>query len=264
MTKKETAFGAWRHEAHGLVQQVIREQYASELAGNWHENNITGQLLLKLESVGTHLIWSDYAQHVKWRGLKYSGKPEQTYGDIAVFVRVALTDNTVLEGVAYYEAKRQYFTSNRTTAGFAALDLDQLVKINENTQASHVLLYDMTNSNVGVASALPTSFVIALMEQRKREETTGNLDRELHRYGRHWIDRLGSNLLGYELDFSEKGVQSVKDYIRKFPGAAVLLTGVAMSTTLEPELPRDDFLSAEYVRLDTPDRKPDVGSDLSF
>ncbi len=50
-------------------------------------------------------------------------------GDIAILVKVWLTSEISVEGVAFYEEKKQYFNANGEIEGFKAIDKKQLSRI---------------------------------------------------------------------------------------------------------------------------------------
>jgi len=237
-------FSTWKQNAYDAASRVIVAQHQNAIAGGWREDMITFALLVQLESLGTSLIWPEYGQRVTWRGLKYVGGLEQRFGDIAVFVQLRLNEHVSVEGVAYYEAKKQYFTPEGERLGFRSLKLQQLTEIQENTHASHVLLYDIGRTQTGfqgAAQTLPTSLVVALMRDRTSGRKTRHIGNDLYSHCRTWIDALGNNLRGFELDFSPAGVQSVRENVLRHLAVTVIEASVSRALELEPHPPKAEL-----------------------
>lgn len=198
----------WFNILRTNVDQEILDALKAKKHGGWSENYISTRVLTAIERSGTELHWEDLRQKVVWEGLKLSGSLETTFGDIAVFVRVWLTSDRYVDGVAFYEAKRQYFNDKGEPAGFSSLNLEQLSRIHQATHASNVLLYDADiASQRGCASSLPTRFAEE-MAAAKLASSTGRI---LHHYGKHWLNFLADNLKGFGLDFSPQAVQQIKN-----------------------------------------------------
>ncbi|MCL9852075.1 hypothetical protein RSP673_012520 [Ralstonia solanacearum P673] len=242
---KQYAFALWQGYANAAVSQEIFDAYRNVGSGSWSENYISTRLLIALHGLGTDLQWQEHGQRVTWQGYKYSGTPEQTYGDIAVFVRVKLDATSFIDGVAYYEAKRQYFNTDGNKQGFQALKLGQLGKILQSTHAAHVLLYDIDSAPRG-ATAVPAKFVEALLAGRNAQKITAPLGTELHTFGRNWVVPLGNNLRGFDLDFNPGGVAALKKFVDGLPGA-VINAGVSLLPDLEPEPAPFEAASFGYV-----------------
>ncbi len=250
---KQFAFRDWQFDANAVVSKEIFDAYRNAGKGSWSENYISTRLLMALEGLGTNLQWQEHGQRVTWKGYKFSGTPEQTHGDIAVFVQVRLNEADLIDGVAYYEAKRQYFDSNGNKRGFQALKLGQLGAILQSTHAAHVLFYDVDPKPLAGATAVPAAFVEKLLAGRKAANITAPLGGELHKFGRNWVVPLGNNLRGFDLDFNPNGVAAVKKFASGFPGA-VINAGVSMLPDFEPEPAPFDAASFGYVELNEADR----------
>jgi hypothetical protein len=153
------------------------------------------------------MTWNDLAQKLVWEGFKLTGKNETQFGDIAILVRVQLLSDRYIEGVAFYEAKRQYFDVHGKPEGFKAATNEQFLRISKASNASNVLLYDVDpHEKRACATSVPTSFMHELVAAAHIEYA----GRTLHRYGENWLHFLGENLKGFGLDFSSKSVQSIK------------------------------------------------------
>ncbi|MCK4121260.1 MULTISPECIES: hypothetical protein [Ralstonia solanacearum species complex] len=222
----------WLLNADRACSEIIHHCRTATGKDRWNENLISAALLYRLEQQGKDIVWAEHPQRTLWEGYKYVGKAEQNYGDIAVFVTVLLTEEVSIEGVAFYEAKRQYFDGARPL-GFKMLEAAQLERIWKTTTASHVLLYDHVNEDEGVATAVPTKFALELLLARDARDVSTPFGQELHGYGLPWVQRLGNNLRGFDLDFSEEAVKKVKEYVEQ---DRIPTTVVNVVTTHVPQL----------------------------
>ena len=222
----------WLRDATKSVIDEIVDSYASVKHGGWSENYITTRVLGAVERAGTELSWDELNQKIVWEGYKLNGKNETTFGDIAVFVRVRLLDDRYLEGVAFYEAKRQYFDANGKVKGFKAARSNQFLTISESSSSSNVLLYDVdpTKKNA-CATSVPTKFMNELAEAKY--PFAGRI---LHRYGENWLSFLGANLKGFGLDFSSDSVQAIKDIAATDDAPFAVMNVAVGKMGLEPTL----------------------------
>lgn len=227
-------FNEWRNEAARLIHEELLKCYSNKDLGGWDENYITTQMLIALKSLGLELTWDDKPQKVKWECHKLKSHLENQYGDIAVIVKIWLTQEYFVEGVAFYEAKRQYFNDTHQPQGFNAIKLEQLLKISELTHASHILLYDVDpHQNQSAASSISTTIAKEFC-QNKMINVIGRL---LHRYGEPWVVSLGNNLLGLHLDFCKESVESIKELsFSSNPPAFIFNSTVGLNNLLEPIL----------------------------
>lgn len=197
----------WLIEVTKAVNTEIVNSHASEKHGGWSENYITTRVLGAIENFGTELAWEELNQKIIWEGFKLVGKKETQFGDIAVLVRVQLLSDRFIEGVAFYEAKRQYFDSSGKVEGFKAARDDQFARLSKASNASNVLLYDVDpKEKLACATSVPT----AMMTELAAAEYVTIAGRAVHRYGESWLSFLGANLKGYGLDFSSKSVEAIK------------------------------------------------------
>ncbi len=226
----------WLNEAHNKTNDALKNCINNYHLDGWSENHITTQAMKSLESIGLEIDWADKPQKVKWEGFKLKGKLETSFGDIAVIAKVWITSDRFIEGVAFYEAKRQFFDDEWNAKGFASIKQDQLSRISLKTHASNVLLYDIDlESEKACATSVPTIFVSELAEANLAS-SSGRL---LHYYGDLWVKAIGRNLLGMDLDFRKESVESIKKLASENNKPFVMLN-VAVAKTRNLELKLDD------------------------
>lgn len=221
----------WLGDVNSRVQSAIIQCFKNADIGGWQENHITTEVIEAISTAGTDLSWSNCPQRAQWQAFKLSGHYETDYGDIAILVKVWLTSNRYVEGVAFYEAKKQYF-KNGVATGFRALKAGQLSKINRNTSASQVILYDFWGDQGSHVTAIPTSFAHALADAGM-EGINGNI---LHHYGRPWIVALGNNFRGFELDYSARAVDTIKHFAQQNKLPFVINAEAAVLPNIDLEL----------------------------
>lgn len=227
----------WELETHQAIAKAIVNCFSSSRLGGWQENYITTVVLQAIEAVGCELAWEDCEQRVKWEAYKLSGSAETQFGDIALMVKVRLAHDCYIDGVAFYEAKRQYYDKSSGKAiGFTSLRADQLSRLSKATHASQIILYDMDlndDDRMAFVSAVPTVFAERLADA----DVVPRTGRLIHRYGVPWVRALGSNLRGFGLDTRPEAVEAIRQ-AAEFGQApfAIVNVGVGMIKGLEPEL----------------------------
>lgn len=227
-------FHNWLHQCNEDINQAIAICFNNRHIGGWQENHITTQVLEAVEKIGKEFDWEEYPQRVRWEAYKLNGNLEHAFGDIALFARVWLSEDRFLDGVAFYEAKRQYYKETGEPAGFSSVKKEQLSRLSSSTHASQVLFYDADaeKSQVCVTS-VPTVFVKELAEV-DLVATSGRL---IHRYGNSWIISLGNNFRGFGLDFRPESIAAVKSAAESHDAPSVILNiGVGMTHLIEPKL----------------------------
>lgn len=241
-------FNAWIQKANKSINHSIADCFNTAQRGGWQENHITTQILNSLMALGIELDWEQYAQRTKWEAYKLAGSMEYSNGDIGLIVNIKLSGDTFIKGVAFYEAKKQYF-DEKGPIGFKAIKSDQLDRIRLKTHASSVLFYDVeVDKQQACATSVPTVFVKELAKKGLLEHSC----RVVLNYGNFWILSLGDNLRGFSLDYQEESVKALEDYVRTAYAPSVLLNvGVDMINILEPEL--DGYCSSldNYERIAT-------------
>lgn len=234
----------WIRDAFLATSEAIASCYNEHQIDGWSENIITNRVMGALKSLGLEINWTDKAQKVKWEGYKLRGKAESTFGDIALVVKIQLAHDAFIEGVAFYEAKRQFFQPDETPIGFTSIKLEQLSRIGKSTHAANILLYDVDRrERTTMASSVSTTFVESLLMQRASLPP----GRILHHYGDFWVRSIANNFIGLNLDFSPAAVSSIKESVNSLNRPAfVLNASVAMTKLLDLELDNSFIKSADY------------------
>jgi hypothetical protein len=224
----------WFEIASKAIDDTIKHCYKTTLKGNWQENHITSRLLENLPHYDEPLHWTDINKFTHWDAYKLTSTAEQQNGDIAVIVRVWFSQTEYFDGVAFYEAKRQFFEQGQPD-GFKSLDVSQLGRISTHTPASYVLLYDInTNTSNTWASAIPTPYFSAF----HTKTITGHSGRTLHSHARNWAEPLLQNLIGFNLDPRSEKSEDIKKWVEKlgFP-SFIISASVWTDPNMKPEPP---------------------------
>jgi len=248
--KADMRYQDWLNEANSKTNEALVSCFNNQHLGGWSENHITTKVMESIESLGLEIDWTDKAQKVQWEGFKLKGTPETSFGDIAVIVKVWVTSDRFVEGVAFYEAKRQFFDNKWSPKGFASIKQEQLANIISKTHASNVLLYDVDlEGKTAWASAVPT----ALVDELARAKLASNTGRVLHHYGDLWVKSLGNNLLGMHLDFRKESVDEIKNLLHGAGRPLIIINAaVAKMKILEPKIDNSFINKNLYERLTTP------------
>ncbi|MGO4004966.1 hypothetical protein ABVN23_28355 [Pseudomonas fluorescens] len=246
-------FGTWIDDTHKKIVSAIADSFNDAAQGAWQENNITTAVLKAIQSNGKLLEWDDCAQRVKWEAFKLSGENETAFGDIALLVKVWLTPTESIDGVAFYEAKRQYYNDKWDATGFQSLDIEQISRFGKVTHASQVLLYDVNLVDELIsATAVPTALAIPLVKKGKGKVA----GQSLLKFGRAFINPLANNLRGYELDFNSNSVSSMKQWLASHQPPHIVINVAVTSAPLTLKL--DGFVSRlkNFTRIDGDDTPP--------
>jgi len=195
------AMSDWLAAAEESIQDTLRECREGEDQGSWYENYVTTRLLLSIGGCGTLMTWGE--RPIAWNASKLSGVPEHDHGDVCVLVRTWIAEKVFVDGVAFYEAKRQYFDQEGKARGFMALAPEQIQRIAANSATARVLLYDWDGTrdrgHVGsVAAQIALGAVAAGL-------AGGRL---LMHLTRPWISDLGNVLRGFDLDHRPEAVST--------------------------------------------------------
>ncbi|MBX9756147.1 MAG: hypothetical protein K2X80_15430 [Pseudomonadaceae bacterium] len=257
MSEELPTLNSWKNETNNRLESAIMECFQKSDIGGWQENHITTMVIDAISKGGTYLEWADCPQRAQWKAYKLNGKHEYNYGDIAVIVKIWLTSASFVEGIAFYEAKKQYFKDQNPT-GFRALKTDQLLRISRTTSSSQVLLYDADENQGARATALPTSFAHSLADSGF-EESNG---RVLHHFGRNWILVLANNFRGFELDFSFDAVTTIKNLATENRLPFVLNTQIAALPGIDLELDEAPSYLSGYSQIAGTKSPPDLGAPL--
>lgn len=104
-----------------------------------------------------------------------------------------------MDGVAFHEAKRQYFDDDDKPRGFMALEREQIDRISTSSATARVLLYDWDRANDrGIAGSVPARLALAAVEAGVHG------GRLLLQLARPWIQDLSNALRGFDLDHRAK------------------------------------------------------------
>jgi len=255
-------YNEWLHLAQTRIKQALTDCYKKRKINGWSENYLTTEVLDTVQDIGLDLKWDDCNQWVKWESYKLSGALESKFGDIALFARIWLSEGHFIDGVAFYEAKRQYFDDDWKPKGFKAVDFQQLSRINEATYSSNVLLYDVNiKSGKIYVTSIPTPFVRKLSEAKAITKSGA----QIHGFGNPWVKALGDNLRGFGLDFRVEAIDAIKSQIETGDGPSVVLNVGVGFGELEPEL--DPYFAAlvDYELRNAEDDSPSqsLDNDLS-
>lgn len=237
----------WIRSAYIKSCEAIAKCYNSSHIDGWSENHITTSVLESIESLGLELNWSDKPQKIKWEGFKLKGIPENKCGDIAVVVRVWVTSTRFVDGISFYEAKRQYYREDNKPIGFSSLKVEQLSRIHEHTYASSILLYDVDlEDEIALASSVSMPFVKELAEA-KLADSSGRM---LHHFGEPWVVSLANNLLGLHLDFRADVVKDIKASTTSYRKPTFIINAsVALSHITNLTLDNSFIKKNEYEHL---------------
>lgn len=239
----------WIINAHLAISEELLHCLNNYNQGSWSENYITTRMLMAITNMGNDIKWTSMSQRIRWDSFKLKGKRETELGDIAFFMKVMLTSEVYLEGVAFYEAKKQYYDEKWETEGFKSIKLNQLTRIQKFTSASNVLLYDVDiKSGKAHVSSLPTLFVEKLL----KEAPAAVPYRALNKYGNAWVNLLAENLSGFGLDYSPDAVNKMRELVNT-PSQPLLIinASVNMMGAFEPVLDNSFIPTDRYENLIT-------------
>lgn len=240
----------WMVSAHKAIVRELSDSFQNQQQDSWSENYITTRILIALLGFGQNIKWTSMSQTIKWNSFKLKGTKETELGDIAFFIKIMLTSEVFLEGVVFYEAKRQYFNEKYQPLGFKSIKLEQLSRIQKVTSASNILLYDVdiTNESAG-AFVLPT----VLVEKIISEAPLAVPGRILTHYGNPWVKSLAENLSGFGLDYSPDAVSKMKEIlISSEQPLHVINASTSMLGIIEPELDNSFIPLDSYENLILP------------
>lgn len=240
----------WIVNANKAIIKELSDAFQNQQQDSWSENYITTRMLIALLGFGQDIKWTSMSQRIKWDSFKLKGAKETELGDIAFFMKIMLTSELYLEGVVFYEAKRQYYDDKYYPLGFKSIKLDQLIRIQEVTSASNILLYDVDiKKKKAGAFSLPTIFVERLISNAP-SAVPGRI---LTHYGNPWVKSLSENLSGFGLDYSPDAVMKMKEIIKSPEQPLhVINASTNMLGIIEPELDNSFIPMDSYENLISP------------
>lgn len=240
----------WIRNAHESIVKELSDSFQKQQQDSWSENYITTRMLIALLSLGQDIKWTSMHQRIKWDSFKLKGAKETELGDIAFFMKIILTSELYLEGVVFYEAKRQYYDKKYYPLGFKSINLEQLSRIKEFTSASNILLYDVDiKKGSAGAFSIPTVFVEKLISKGPLAVQ----GRILTHYGNPWVKSLSDNLSGFGLDYSPDAVNKMKEIVNSSDQPLhVINASTNMLGIIEPELDSSFIPLDSYENLISP------------
>ena len=247
----------WITSAHNEIIKELSDSFQKQQQDSWSENYITTRILIALLGLGQDIKWASMSQRIKCDSFKLKGSKETELGDIAFFIKIMLTSELYLEGVVFYEAKKQYYDEKYNPLGFKSIKLEQLTRIQEITSASNILLYDVDiiKRSAG-AFSLPTIFVEKIIS----EAPLSVPKRALTLYGNLWVKSLSENFSGFGLDYSPDAVNKMKEIIKSSEQPLhVINASTSMLGVIEPELDNSFIPMDSYENLiPTPSPDPTI------
>jgi len=123
------------------IESILNLRVKRSYPRYWSEDTITLNILRDFETLLHNFkITGPFEQGMKieWQAFKFSGKPERTFGDVAILAHVTYNDGDSVEGVAFLEAKKRY----RNQTKFEAVNKSQMKRIHNHARSAMALLYD--------------------------------------------------------------------------------------------------------------------------
>ncbi|WP_342625324.1 hypothetical protein [Pseudomonas alkylphenolica] len=250
----EVSTSEWLSHANHAIDSVLKECYRHKLKDTWSENFITSRILQSLQLYSEPTRWVDEGRISQCDMFKLTGQTEANYGDIAVFVRTWFSSTEFVDGVCFYEAKRQYFEMD-ALCGFSAYSSDQMNRIAEKTGSCHAVLYDIEpEAQETWATTLPIAHLLAFT----RHTRVSNGGRGLHYHGVPFIYPVLSNILGQNLEHRKNLVDAIKDWvIRKVKFHFVISCDVWTDLDFKPTPHFTPGGKYQKIRIASPDKKHD-------
>jgi hypothetical protein len=133
------SFDNWLEQTEALISgalKEIREQH-------WKEDYATMRWMDVLRAALPHVEITDLGRPyaVAWDALKLSGRRENAYGDVGVFVRIDYPNGVQVEGVGFIEAKRIYPALDV----YGKLDCEQLTRMVDKVRHHRLGLYERSS-----------------------------------------------------------------------------------------------------------------------
>ncbi|MBX8543573.1 hypothetical protein K5D53_02885 [Pseudomonas cichorii] len=253
----EVSTTEWLSHASQAIDSVLKECHKHQLKATWNENFITSRILQSLQLYSEPTRWVDEGRISQCDMFKLTGHAETNYGDIAVFVRTWFSSKEFVDGVCFYEAKRQYFEMD-VPSGFSAFSSAQMKKIVDSTSSCHAVLYDIEPGPQETwATTLPIAHLLAFTSHTRGS----NGGRGLHYHGIPFVYPLLSNILGQNLDHRKRLVDAIKEWvIRKEKIHFVISCDVWADLDFKPTphfIPGGKY---QHIRIASPDKKRDSTS----
>lgn len=219
----------WANDIYQLAYDSIEHCLSNHEVGMWKEDSITAEILKRLNKLPTASIQRESGyKNVSWNAYKFSGKPEYTFGDIAIIVRIEFGKDVSLEGVAYIEAKRIYHHENYEQCSFNSINWDKLEEYSSPSHAHYVVLYDVdpTSRLHFICNTIQTEHLLKIRSNK----------REIYQFCEYFHQLMCFRLLmGYGLDFDPKIVANAKGFGKSSSVPNYVLTAT-IKHSKKPEL----------------------------
>lgn len=198
----------WINDANSLIESILYGCKENKDKGCCNENYITADILRSIVKSHRKINWLDKKKYTLWDCYKLNGNKETSYGDIAVIVRIYISDDDYIEGVAFYEAKTQILKNGIMT--FSSIDDEQIKRVSEKTSASNFVFYSLgNNEEYPSANYMPTALLSSLLSKESGESKVTK--RDVYKYGKSWVYGLADNFIGFGLDFDYHNVNLIKN-----------------------------------------------------
>ena len=230
------------------IEKAIRDSVTAAFPRSWDENHVTFAIAHKFQTeLREHKI-EGLARplNVRWDAFKMGGSLEHAHGDIAILVRYISWESELIEGVGFLEAKR-IFPSGQ----YDSLDWCQLVRINQLTAFSSLLLYDSSQvsefadsisfhpfTHGKTPATLDVPYSYAVVVQTPLAILLHTKSRSLHKYSMPLSYQICARFLCVkDLNFDAEIVAAVKGYAKnKIDGPSYLLVASVSSGDVAPQL----------------------------
>ncbi|MHC0522942.1 hypothetical protein [Vibrio harveyi] len=245
----------WANEIYLIAYESIKHCLTNYEIGMWKEDFITAEILKRLNELPTASIQRESGyKNVSWEAFKFSGKPEYTFGDIAIIVKVEFSNGASLEGVAYIEAKRIYHSKKYEQCSFSSIDWEKLEEYSSPSHAHYVVLYDVDEKSdlEFICNTIPTKHLLEIRNNK----------RDIYPFCEYFHQLMCFRLLmGYGLDFDPQAVINAKGFgtsnsIPKYVLTATVKHSPKPELALEPIIVNNNL----YESIISP--KKDISNDL--
>lgn len=243
------------------ISRTVDAAIGSTIRRSWKEDLITDRILVGLHqhprNIEIAFPWFKSSIKIRWDAFKLSGPVETDRGDIAIVVARQFDDGTVLEGVAFLEAKRLYAA---TSAFDGIRNWEQLERMRILAPHHQVLLYDTTRHYAEGESfgnhiwfwgprrlaplstraiVVPTNYVLA----------TKSRHRDLYRQGNALTHQICRRYLsGFDLEYDQRSLSEAKGFLDGIGGPQYLVI-FTVQMTPEASIVPVDFNDKKYRRI---------------
>lgn len=239
------------------MEETLADGISSFTKDLWKEDAITIDVIKRVRAVldGAQIEGDSRTARIVARAFKADGAVEEKYGDIAVLLRITYRDGQVLQGVAFYEAKRRDWDKNTLPAATKK----QLAAMHRATYDGRLLVFDRDRvvsalaetsyapwwdryRRIGDPMVAPVTHALAIPLGPVLE--TARFDTSLYKFGTPFGCQLVlRNLQGLDLDHHASRLHAANGYAERMDvptirvsARVVLVVGVGKGPHA-PELP---------------------------